>query len=1217
MHLSFVRRRVLTGATVATTLAITFLVLIALGHWSPALFAQQSPLSVAITLQGNPVTVQPGTIITQQIQLSYVGNINTDAVFVQEIPSGVRQIASPVVAELQPQSVTPLTIERRGRTWGWRGKMKPDAVLTVIVVMRVQQCYGDDQLLTFTVNARRPPNGPAHTDSAQVTVDCREQSIADIHIEDTIIYPDGTESESSGNQLHAANGDAINAFGRFYLPGAQSTLRIALRNDGAGPLTIGTVGGAKCCRCLTCTLAANVFSEELAEADDLTFRRFVLQPGETQIIEQAMTGAPTVNSPGNEGEYSYGGELTYCLLTADDTTCPDPATNPQLASTHFIDIPVRPSDLGDAPDSTNHAAGAAGAMAAYAGVQANFPTVFDPATGAEQGPRHVYPQFLHLGKRVSREAEADIGPDQDPQNNILPAIDNPDNDRGDDGTDLASWALQHCQTAQIPVQIYISPAAVNWFQQNEKNAYLNGWLDFTRDGDWADAVTCQGSDNQPKNAVEHIIIDHPIDVATLGAGHHTISVPTGILHWPAEERQQPAWVRLTLSERVANKPLTAGALSYGDGRGYAGAFRTGETEDYLYRDSSATGGGPDIEVLLDGVIEEREVASEASAAQNDSIIVDFEVRFRIDYTNHGDSTANGALLEFQIPEKLRGVQPSFLRAPGVTPANIQMGTDKIRFGLSVLQMGDFGTIIVGWTGCLTCTLTANVTAADLATPSADFDASASVTLANDRNPDNNAATVRPRTVLIGAGIGGFYTDNATNWRRRGITCQDTVTFAGRGRPGATVQWQIESLSAHSDASNGLHAASLLDLRQEPLTGTVQVGTNGIWQFTQSGLPDGSYRVGAAYQSNAVHSAAMSTLAFDRGYLTPAIYVTIDPSLVVDPMSFRLEDAQGRSYYPPVASRLGNFEIQDFMVRDVGEYTASAIACPNQLIEQLQFKVGDVVVDAAPAADDCEPKGSDACGPWSAKIVIPGAVQVAQVTANDASVGTGSLEITASTAEADNSFSGAFTTGAPGDISDRNGTPVENATVTLLTSVTTSSTDGDGQTRTSSFYTPWNGTDYGQSNPLTTSVDGTYSFTAPDGTYRVRVDHSGYQPYVTDALEQSEGTLIAEDITLSPQINEEADYIIEINESGFLPATLTVTPGSIVAFVNVDFADHASRGAQWDSGILAPGAIYKVQFDTVDTYLYSDTVDPSNAGAIIVDGSVSAGDSKIFLPVVVR
>src|SRR5690606_33737586 len=110
----------------------------------------------------------------------------------------------------------------------------------------------------------------------------------------------------------------------------------------------------------------------------------------------------------------------------------------------------------------NHAGAA---MAAYPGVPAAFPTVFDPATGVPPGPLHAHPRPLHLGQQVSREAEADIGPDHDPPNNIVPAANDPNHDRFDDGANPRRWALSHCPTTNVPVQVVVSPQAANWCAQ--------------------------------------------------------------------------------------------------------------------------------------------------------------------------------------------------------------------------------------------------------------------------------------------------------------------------------------------------------------------------------------------------------------------------------------------------------------------------------------------------------------------------------------------------------------------------------------------------------------------------------------------------------------------------------------------------------------------------------------------------------------------------------
>src|SRR5690606_8884161 len=64
---------------------------------------------------------------------------------------------------------------------------------------------------------------------------------------------------------------------------------------------------------------------------------------------------------------------------------------------------------------------------------------------------------------------------------------------------------------------------------------------------------------------------------------------------------KPAWVRVTLSERPANKTLSAGGVAYGDGRGYDEPFRLGETEDYLWRNAQDPAMGPDLFIRKQGV----------------------------------------------------------------------------------------------------------------------------------------------------------------------------------------------------------------------------------------------------------------------------------------------------------------------------------------------------------------------------------------------------------------------------------------------------------------------------------------------------------------------------------------------------------------------------------------------------------------------------------------
>lgn len=1185
----------LLGATVVVALLVTVLGLLATANRA---HAQQPALNLDLTLENNPVTLKPGDIFTQRVQLGYTGgNVNIDAVFVQEFPSGIRPIAVPIVTEQEPQTVTPLQVQRRGRMWGWQGKMRPESFLVIVVPYRVQQCYGDDQQINLSGSARRTPNGENVTDSASVTIDCVNQTIADIVVSDKVIYADGSESES-GDALAAAGSRGLVSSGRFYLPGKKQILRVTLTNQGTIPTTVGVEGNAKCCRCLTCTVAAAVYATDLNVAETIGFRQLYLAPGESRTIEQPMVGAPTINDPGTEGEYSYGGDLVYCLSQEGETTCPDPQAAPQLAKVHTIAIPVRPNDLGDAPDSTNHFGTA---MAAYPGVQANFPTVYHPATpGTPIGPRHLYPQFLHLGERFSREAEADIGPDDDPTNNIRPAMNRANRDRGDDGANPGTWSLQHCQATEIAVEISVSAAALTWYQEAKTPAYLNAWLDFNRDGDWADNVPCRTENGgAQQDALEHFILDFPVDVAALSVGVNTINVKTGIVNWPAAQANQPAWARLTLSERESAKGLrTDNGVFYGDGRGESNAFRTGETEDYLLP-TRETAVAPDLELQVTSLIEEAEQGG-VTAAQADSIVVDFSVRYLLEYGNKGPGTANGALLEFQIPEKLQGIPPSNVTIPGIDKSSLQVGTNSLRLTLPTLEFGGFGRIILGWTGCLTCTLTA----ADLAAPTADFTASAKITLAGDSDETDNSVTTTPRRSIIGAGIGGIQLPGSAIWRKEALTCQDTMTFVGRGRPGATLLLRIDPLFGGGEPQVEMHAAALNTFR-EPLTATVQIDPNGIWRFTQGDLQDGAYRVGALYQRSGGAAANLVPLA---GF-------AVDSSLTVDPMSFQLVDERGRTYFPPVVSRLGNFEIQDFHL-PAGDYTASVLACPGQIINELQFKVGEVIVDAAPAADDCTPAGSDKCGPWSAKVTIPGSgVLASGVATVDGSNG---FEIVAATDANQNTFSGTVMAAALGTVKSKAGATLNGATVTLLQAVPTSGTDGAGNLTTGVIYVPWNGTDYGQENPLTTDADGSYSFAAPAGTYRVQVEQRGFQAHVTGDIEQSEGELIARDVTLVATIDGDADYEIAITEDGFTPSMVTVEPGSTVRFVSATLGEANSQSNDWNSGILQSGNSYTIQLTDIGTYRYMDGTNPLNMGTIIVDEAVTAPTgTQIFLPVVVR
>lgn len=243
-------------------------------------------------------------------------------------------------------------------------------------------------------------------------------------------------------------------------------------------------------------------------------------------------------------------------VTATPTDTPVPSPTP--------DDPCLYPDLGDAPDSTNHANAS---MTAYSGVTANFPTVW--AGPVPSGPRHAFPHgAAWLGPDVSMEEEADTGHDDDTTNNIIPAIDASDRDEDDDGWKNQNIIFQPCRRKILKVEVTRNPATV------QQTMYLNVWYDGNRDGDWEDNGSCGNV-----NGTEWIVRDLPVDIQTPATD--TFIVYARTLPVFSETEDDPAWMRFTLSE----EPAPTNANNYSDGRGpnAPNTYRYGETEDYLHR----------------------------------------------------------------------------------------------------------------------------------------------------------------------------------------------------------------------------------------------------------------------------------------------------------------------------------------------------------------------------------------------------------------------------------------------------------------------------------------------------------------------------------------------------------------------------------------------------------------------------------------------------------
>lgn len=244
--------------------------------------------------------------------------------------------------------------------------------------------------------------------------------------------------------------------------------------------------------------------------------------------------------------------LTLIFLT---TVTPLALISPTPAYAETTQTPFQ--DYGDAPDSSNNAGQG---MLAYPGVKANFPTAVQ-STGTP-GPFHaaVSTRLVYiLGYGVSAEENADSGNDDDLSfNNIVPQLDMPDNDGRDDGVALPN-DLQHCTQVEMQVAVTVFDRG----QEFPERAMINLWLDFDRNGQWGEQMTCPGSEI----ANEWAVANHAISLPN--AGTHIITLPTFVA-WN-DKPGQDMWMRATLSEKAA--PAA-------DGSGPVGGYDRGETEDY-------------------------------------------------------------------------------------------------------------------------------------------------------------------------------------------------------------------------------------------------------------------------------------------------------------------------------------------------------------------------------------------------------------------------------------------------------------------------------------------------------------------------------------------------------------------------------------------------------------------------------------------------------------
>ncbi|MFN8468604.1 MAG: DNRLRE domain-containing protein [Caldilineaceae bacterium] len=1055
-----------------------------------------------------------------------------------ESPTGGASPLQAQIGVLPPSGSTPPQ-----QVVNWQGSLAPDAEIKFTFQVRViALCQAGEQTMTFTNTAQAKPEGGTVTTAADTftakCIDYDENSIefTSQPITPTLDLGSVTDIPWRGT-IHNQRPVSVTIGIYQQLPAGQVDAAVA---DQASSLATTTP----------------------------LLTQITLGPNETQSLEAnwrpALPWGQNTDELGLPDDPTADLGMRFCILPPGMDGCPDQEQYPNLHGSIPFTLTLRPNDLGDAPDSSNHTLGAAGDMPAYpTGVLGNFPTVFDPATGQPQGPRHSLPGPLHLGQFVSREAEADVAPDQDPLTNIIPPADDPDNDGGDDGPIFPTWTFANCQQTVLQTRVAVTQGAVNYFQNLGTQAYLNVWIDANRDGDWADAFMC-GQQAAP----EHILIDSPVNVVAMGPGLHVIGSQTGLVPWSITD--QPAWVRVTLSDRPSNKTLQAGNVSYGDGRGYAQPFRTGETEDFYFRPLGG-GGGPDVEVQM-------------AASSRDESGGDLQV-FKIDYANIGAAGATRATLEFQIPEKLRGQQPALVKGSDATRESISFNFDRLSVQLPTMAPNTGGSLVLGWYGCITCTLAAASERID-ATPGAatvDFAANVKITVPGDVDTSNNEASATARGLLSSPIVGSFmdYTDDA---------CTDRVLYG----PVATNKSSIE---LRGKAAPNSIIAILIGLQQ---FATVTSDANGSFSYTIT-LPPGVHRIHAEYanQVGQLSAAAVSINAprdMASGLPTGQVVIKVDPTLPFDPMSTCFADSKGRSYAVPTLGYSFGATQTGSWLRSGETYAISVNADTGELNRYFTLTFEDVLITSL--------VDTDGDGTYQGTATFPALLNAAGA---NAAAATSTLRLIVGSSAGENSYSVEVGTAVDGVISSRaTGQPLANASVSALLAQGTS----DG----SLFYTA-GANQPGESNPQVTGADGRYSYSASSGIYRIDVAAAGYQSYRSGDIDAG-ATSLAQNIALAPAIAEAPATTIYITANGYMPAAAAVAPGSVVEFVNLDLVDHSSTGGSWDSGMLATGQSFKVMFAAEGSYSYGDAANPLLQGGVKVAEGADI-DEHIYLPMVRR
>ncbi|MEZ4832572.1 MAG: GEVED domain-containing protein [Caldilineaceae bacterium] len=442
-----------------------------------------------------------------------------------------------------------------------------------------------------------------------------------------------------------------------------------------------------------------------------------------------------------------------------------------------------------------------------------------------------------------------------------------------------------------------------------------------------------------------------------------------------------------------------------------------------------------------------------------------------------------------------------------------------------------------------------------------------ITSANDTDITNNSTTVSVTVPVLPPVIVSPVA---------GSTCTGTVTIDGWVQPGAVVDIYVDGTAVATDISTDTHGNG-----------------NGDWSYVLT-LADGAHDIYAVARAGGVSSDP-----------SPTVHLIVDSTLFWDPISLRFEDENGHVIVP--SGRLDESGWQVFL-RPGHTYTVSLRVCCADPNAQVTLEIGDDIVVELTDPDN------DHIYTGTFSIAVGGRMS-------------GNVRICVTCNLIRRCTDGQVTIDPEGTVFDvTSGQPIDAALVSCMQSPTgAASADG--------VFVLWPAELFDQVNPQEVANDGYFSFFTPAGVYRLDVAKTDYQPYTSPDLTVVDAP-VHFDVPLTPVLGGEADVQISISDGGFEPSVVTVAPGATIEWINADAALHSSTSitpsvefqgpaaaslsadsGAWDSGLLASGATYRRQLNTVGTYTYRDVNNPDLTATIIVEEADTS--LRLYLPGVAK